>query len=80
MHELLPEPLLMVVRLIWRKILSEMRRLDAPLRTCLLQTLFRPLEFLSSGPATSGDSLHLLQETAKSSKSYEPIVAKCIRL
>jgi hypothetical protein len=37
-----------------------------------------PLEFLSSGSATSGDSLHLLQKMAKASKSYETIVAKCI--
>jgi hypothetical protein len=53
--------------------------LIGPLRAYLLQTQFRPLEFLSTGPATSGDSLHLFQKTAKSSKSYEPIVAKCFQ-
>jgi hypothetical protein len=38
-----------------------------------------PIEFLSSGPATSGDNLPLLKKTAKASKFYEVIVTKCIR-
>jgi hypothetical protein len=73
------EPLLMVVRLIWRKILSEMASSRWVLYGHSSFKLYSaPSNSYWDGPPTSGDSPHLLQKTSKESKSYQSIVAKCI--